>query len=78
MKIQEVLNKAVEGGYREYTGNQEAVFLDPLFWQCLGKGIRWVTVNYYNEGPEWKIQWHRFINHLAAGKDAETFFAELK
>ncbi len=25
----------------------------------------------------WKYQWHCFIDHLAEGKDAESFFAEL-
>lgn len=25
----------------------------------------------------WRYSWHRFIDHLASGKDAESFFAEL-
>lgn len=25
----------------------------------------------------WKYQWHRFIDHLASGKDADSFFKEL-
>lgn len=27
--------------------------------------------------PEWKFYWHRFIDHLAEGKDAESFFNQL-
>lgn len=27
--------------------------------------------------PVWKWEWHRFIDHLASGGDAETFFADL-
>ena len=26
----------------------------------------------------WKWHWHQFISHLAEGKDAESFFKELK
>lgn len=26
---------------------------------------------------EWQFHWHRFIDHLAEGKDAESFFNEL-
>ena len=25
----------------------------------------------------WQAQWHRFIDHLAEGKDAESFFASI-
>lgn len=27
--------------------------------------------------PSWKDYWHPFIDHLADGKDAESFFSEL-
>jgi len=27
--------------------------------------------------PPWQIHWHHFIDHLAAGKTAETFFIDL-
>lgn len=29
------------------------------------------------ETYEWSYYWHRFIDHLAEGKDAESFFSEL-
>lgn len=59
-------------------------FLDPLFWQCLGKGLGWKDDEYipgYGE-PEmvtimWLHQWHSFIDHLASGQDAESFFNQL-
>lgn len=58
------------------------IFLDPLFWKSLGKAMEWEN-NVYVEGKgirdvkEWKQQWHRFIDHLAEGKDAESFFESL-
>lgn len=68
--------------------NIHKLLLDPLFWQCLGKALGW---NDYSErrkmwAPEstshlledgWKHQWHRFIDHLAEGKHAESFFSNL-
>lgn len=32
---------------------------------------------FHEEIPEYKYHWHRFIDHLAEGKDAESFFKEL-
>lgn len=91
------------------------VWLDPLFWQSLGKAMGWgdemVCIDetghpkewgYYFHCPvcgeivhgerqecpsecetdyppieSWKYHWHRFIDHLAEGKDAESFFSNL-
>lgn len=47
-----------------------------------------ITLESYNTGPEhllhqsmeagyWRFYWHRFIDHLAEGKDAESFFSTL-
>lgn len=33
-------------------------------------GVEWV-------GEVWKFHWHRFIDHLAEGKDVEEFFTNL-
>lgn len=60
------------------------IFLDPLFWQSLGKALGWNGCN-FGDGREtfcswklsWKEEWHRFIDHLAEGKDAESFFKTL-
>lgn len=75
----------------------EVVFLDPLFWQSLGKAMGW-NKNYIDQYGEvvdceteqecldlmsqvdrhvWLYEWHRFIDALAEGKDAESFFNEL-
>lgn len=60
----------------------DKVFLDPLFWQCLGKARGWGFAPYVNRikgdfYPYWQYQWHRFIDHLAAGRDTESFFETL-
>jgi hypothetical protein len=61
----------------------------PLFWQCLGKALDWSfqrewhgideTDTEFGEwwGLEWQYHWHQFIDHLAEGKDVESFFTEL-
>lgn len=75
-----------------------SIWLDPLFWQALGKALGWrrklIREGYSEEKsgrswfvnddvyadekiPEWHYQMHRFIDHLAEGKDAESFFNEL-
>jgi hypothetical protein len=44
---------------------------DPDFWKALTTARKWEDVN------SWRFHWHRFIDHLADGKDAESFFAAL-
>jgi hypothetical protein len=60
------------------------VFLDPAFWQALRRARGWTTDEdgkYWKDtiaewkANYWKTHWHNFIDHLAAGKDAESFFA---
>lgn len=67
----------------------EVIFLDPLFWQALGRARGWAMggtgrmyhdeygVGGYPSMFVWQEKWHRFIDHLAEGKDAESFFAAL-
>lgn len=74
----------------------DKVFLDPLFWQCLGVargwgffehdivtgGWRMVRDGLLHNPPqlantEWLYNQHRFIDHLASGRDAESFFETL-
>jgi hypothetical protein len=80
--------------YQMYSG----IFLDPSFWQALGKARRWdkrkgdkrgvpagnICYEYNDEMNSceeyrewWKENMHRFIDHLAEGKDAESFFSSL-
>ena len=64
------------------------VFLDPLFWQSLGKSMGWeevlevknyqsISYEYWKGRPEWIFRWHLFIDHLAEEKDADSFFESL-
>lgn len=52
------------------------------FYQALEKnkqkiGRMYLELDTLLEGLDWKNYWHRFIDHLAEGKDAESFFNEL-
>ncbi|MGZ3411066.1 MAG: hypothetical protein ACXWKA_12060 [Xanthobacteraceae bacterium] len=62
------------------------VFLDPVFWQALGRARGWTTDEdgkYWRgtlaewKANYWKTHWHNFIDQLAAGEDAESFFARV-
>lgn len=66
------------------------IFLDPIFWQALGKSLGWKGKGksiYYKEFSGqtvysanielWEYYWHRFIDHLAEGQDSNSFFEEL-
>lgn len=66
-------------------------FSDPLFWQALGKSLGWDENSDMADAmiyalsvrtgkkilPKWAKEMHRFIDHLIAGKSAESFFEEL-
>jgi hypothetical protein len=68
-----------------------SVFIDPLFWQALGKSRGWAeevmpsgrTVADPSRKqsqiltPSYRWYWHRFIDHLIAEKTAEDFFKSL-
>ena len=54
------------------------IFLDPLFWQSLGKAMGWrQDEDQWGDRAEWVSQWHRFIDHLAEGGTAESLFEKL-
>lgn len=67
----------------------QETFLDPEFWQAFGRALGWeYPSNVYiasSQGEEctichgyyWMYQWHCFIQHIAEGKTAESFFATL-
>jgi hypothetical protein len=67
----------------------QETFLDPRFWQSLGQALGWETPCHVYiacsqgdactvwDGYYWMYQWHCFIQHLADGKTAESFFATL-
>jgi len=52
--------------YQKTNGDRE-----PLYW----KGENGHQYTPHVEG--WRFHWHRFIDHLAEAKDAESFFADL-
>jgi hypothetical protein len=68
----------------------EETFLDPKFWQALGRALGWseacdlsITCVHGEEecqrcrGYYWMYQWHCFIQALADGNTPEAFFASL-
>lgn len=61
----------------------EEIFLSKSFWVALGKARGWPqsdarrTYNDVSAEPNWLWYWHSFIDHLAEGKDAESFFSDL-
>ena len=100
--IEKAIKLSIEGGYKPYviesSGLQSyyesyKIFLDPLFWQALGKAMGWEKYDDNKcphngmcglrcEGskiivPGWMSRWHRFIDALASGQSAESFFKEL-
>jgi hypothetical protein len=68
----------------------EKTFLDPQFWQALGRALGWSEVcdlsiscaHRHEEcqrcrGYYWMYQWHCFIQALAEGNTPEVFFNHL-
>lgn len=68
----------------------EETFLDPQFWQALGRALGWseacdlaISCRHGAEegqrcrGYYWMYQWHRFIQALADGNTPGAFFALL-
>lgn len=60
-------------------------FMNPLFWQSLGKVLNWKEKQFYQfeashqflgeEMPEWEWQARKFFNQfILKGKSAEEFF----
>lgn len=99
--MEKAIRTAIEGGYIYKRWNENIpmydlhpteysdIFLDPLFWQALGKALGWDEkdkelktsyhdgVGFVSPWPHWKYFWHLFIDHCAEGKDIDSFFEEL-
>ncbi len=75
----EICYQNKEGGTDTFVQSVESIFLDPLFWQALGKARGWDDNLLRREYSRiaWRDAMHRFIDHLAEGKDAESFFKNL-
>lgn len=67
----------------KYFFNVNDAFIDPAFWSALDKARGWKKYNLSecdacgSALDGWRAYWHRFIDHLISGGDAETFFANL-
>lgn len=72
------------------TTHLSKAFLDPSFWQSLGKALDRRTLFVVlttldiatRRGKSgymiaWRRYWHRFIDHLADGKGVDEFFEQL-
>jgi len=68
---------AADKGARSIAVVVAEILLDPSFWQALGKARGWDATVAIPVMQDWLGYWHKFINHLAEGKDAESFFASL-
>lgn len=77
---------AIENGYDEWMedtvtpwseADKAQIVMSPLFWQALGKGLGWEDMIHYDDGvdePVWLTKQKELIDHLAEGKDIESFF----
>lgn len=87
--IEQAIRKAESAGWKQSlptfilntTIDTNNVFLDPDFWIALGKALGWRMLHddsglTPNENT-WITHWHGLIDHLAAGKDAESYFKEI-
>lgn len=93
MTIEQVFLKAAEGGYPNDFGagtprfyeyqeweikrGLHGMVIDPTFWQSFGKAMGWGKGHPWMIMYEWLYRWHNFIDHLAEGKDTESFFQNL-
>ena len=77
---QQIIQDAIKGGcnlpYEE--GDESVAFLNPLFWQAVGKVREWKDKSEYTLMYGWEIKWHQFIDHLAEGDDYETALSKLE
>jgi hypothetical protein len=68
----------------------EETFLDPCFWQALGRALGWqascdlsISCEHGHaeclrcHGAYWMYQWHCFIQAIAEGNTPAVFFANL-
>ncbi len=93
--MNEAIKCAIEGGWNDVVvgdeNGQYRAFLDPFFWQALGKMEGWEETSHRADAlayslsvihnkkilPRWRREWHHFIDHLAEGATPDDFFNEL-
>lgn len=74
----------LDGNGTETNISVDKYLLDPTFWECLAKSLSFGTdcgfVNCPAHGEHkkcWMKVWHSFIDHIADGKDIDSFFEQL-
>lgn len=88
-----MLSEAVIQWYSGINSTMRHVVLDPLFWQALGKAEGWREDEVLSRFPEsnnsssmqpkvikpgkWLSMQHALIDHIAEGKDVDSFFNNL-
>jgi hypothetical protein len=87
LTIDDAIHAAITGGWdfkRAEVGGvltPKAAFIDAIFWDSLGKTVGWNTLDSVTLGQDGRAAWHQmwvnFIDHLAVGKLAEEFFAQV-
>lgn len=85
MKIEEAIQKAIEGGMpKSHTWmNDSDLLLSVTFWRSLGKTMGWVNRDMRSknsdtfEDSEYLTHWHNLITHISLGGSIESFFEQL-
>lgn len=78
--MKDAIQKAIEGGWKyNYSKDIYCLWLDPLFWQALGKQQGWSEETDFSDiyDKEWTYNLHQFIDHTIEGGEIEDFFKEL-
>lgn len=86
--MEKAIQKAISGGYVtgfmydrlakiDPLGAAEILFLDPKWWQSLVRADQESGDSEQFVKDVALARWHRFIDHLAEGKDINSFFEEL-
>lgn len=82
--MEKAIRLAIEkGGYSLGTADifdYQIVLLDPLFWQALGKALKWGESELWENDkniPHWKLHALNFFELKLTGGDEEKFWEEL-
>ena len=75
---------AKEKWFENFQLLEEKKFLEVRFWKILGKSLNWnknysCEIEYHRNKPypEWQWNMHRFIDHIADGKNINDFFKNI-
>lgn len=82
---QEIIAKAVEGGWQQKYTFDEVIALDKNFWQALGKALGWREHKqpcqclecHWNKKDGWNNYAHRFYNLILNEQETDSFWQNL-